>query len=237
MDPLLQRLMALESEIGYQTDSLPDEDSFQFVSGSLPVLLSAPHGAAHWRKDRYKEEDEYTAGLVRMVAEITGAHVIYAHRRSLSDPNADQNAPYKDALREITRHYHPNILLDIHGCRPENGFGIALGTMKGTSCPRHRPALLQTLHEHGFSTTASGLTGLNVDKKYPAMGVDSREPVTRFAWEKLGLPAAQFEVNAHLRVVQRLPGASTPGLFTGAPDGILHLVATLTALVKAVAAV
>jgi hypothetical protein len=75
---------------------------------------------------------------------------------------------------------------------------------------------------------------LNVDKKYPATGGDSREPITRFAWEKLDLPAAQFEVNAHLRVV-RLPGATMPEPFAGDPEGILHMIATLAALVKALA--
>lgn len=237
MHPLLERLIALESETGYQTDPAPGEDSFLCVPGSLPVLLSAPHGAAHWRAVRFKEEDEYTAGLVRLIGEITGAHVICANRRSSTDPNADMDAPYKAALKEIVRQHNPKIVLDIHGCKPENGFGIALGTMKGASCPRHRPVILQILHERGFSESRSGLAGLNVDKKYPALGEDSREPVTRFAWEKLGLPAAQFEVNAHLRVVQRLSGASTPEPFTGDPQGILHMIATLTALVKALAAV
>ncbi len=237
MHSMLKRLVALESETGYQTDPAPGEDSFLFIPGSLPILLSAPHGAAHWRAARFKEEDEYTSGLARLVAKITGAHVICAHRRSSSDPNVDSDAPYKTALKEIVRLHRPRIMLDIHGCKPENGFGIALGTMKGASCPSHRPVILQILYERGFSESHSDLTGLDVDKKYPAMGDHAREPVTRFAWEKLGLPAAQLEVNAHLRVVQRLPGASTSGSFSGDPQGILHMIATLTALVKALAAV
>lgn len=177
--------MALESETGYQTDPSSGKDSFLFLPGSLPVLLSAPHGAAHWRAARFKEEDEYTAGLVRLVGEIIGAHVICIHRRSSADPNADGDAPYKAALKEIVRQHNPRIVLDIHGCNPENGFAIALGRMKGASCPRHRPVILQVLHEQGFSESSTGLAGLNVDKKYPAMGEDSREPVTRFAWENL----------------------------------------------------
>ncbi len=143
--------MALESETGYQTDPAPGEDSFLVIPGNLPVLLSAPHGATHWRTARFKEEDEYTAGLVRLVGEITGAHVICVHRRSSTDPNADMDAPYKAVPKEIVRQHNPRIVLDIHGCKPENGFGIALGTMKGASCPRHRPVILQILHEQGFS--------------------------------------------------------------------------------------
>ncbi len=229
--------MALESETGYQTDPAPGEDSFLVIPGNLPVLLSAPHGAAHWRNERYKEEDEYTSGLARLIGESTGAHVICVHRRSSTDPNMDVDAPYKAALKEIVRLRNLRIVLDIHGCKPENGFGIALGTMKGASCPRHRPVILQILNKQGFLESSAGLAGLNVDKKYPAMGEDSREPVTRFVWEKLGLSAAQFEVNAHLRVVQRLPGATMPEPFAGDPEGILHMIATLAALVKALAVI
>jgi hypothetical protein len=236
MEPILQRLIELERETDYQKDPPAGQPGFKFIDGSLPVMLSAPHGAAHWRAGRFKEEDEYTSALARLLAEQTSAHTLYSYRRLSSDPNADRHSPYKQALRQYTAGHGIKIVLHLHGCKPENGFGLALGTLKGSSCPKYRPLLLETLSTAGFSTEGEGMNGLNVDKKYPAMGDHQRETVTSFVWHKLHIEAVQFEINAHLRIVERLPGASTPEAFEGDSEGILHLVSTLTLLVSRLAA-
>ena len=87
MDALLSRLQMYESQVEYKTPPAAGKPAFRFHPGKLPILLSAPHGAAHMRNGLLKEEDDYTAGLVRLVAEITGAHAIYTWRRSEDDPN------------------------------------------------------------------------------------------------------------------------------------------------------
>lgn len=231
MNPTLTRLIQLESEAAYRAEPDPGCDEFDIVEGRIPVLLSAPHGAAHFRNGRLKEEDEYTGGLVRLIAEKTGAHALYAYRMSNTDPNYYTNVPYKRALQYLTDRHGVHFVLDVHGCSPDRRFGIALGTMHNRSCPRHRPMIIQTFFEHGFTEMNAGLLRLDLDNTFPANGNDHVETITQFAFNKLGVPAAQIELNARLRIVQRLPGATSREPVVGEPEAILRVIDALVVLV------
>lgn len=233
MHSLLARLVELESDIAYRVEPDHGGDAFVFEPGRIPIILSAPHGAAHQRNGILKDEDEYTAGLVRLVAGLTGAHALYAHRKSGMDPNYDQDVPYKQALKAITARHNIKFVMDLHGCSEQKEFGLALGTMKNSSCPHHRPLILKTLAEHGFSESSLGFHQLNLDRAFSASGKNGGETVTRFSAESLGIPAAQLEINAYLRIVKRFLSSNTATPFTGKPDLILNTIHTLAALVKA----
>lgn len=234
MHPTLDRLIQLESEAAYCSEPDPGRDEFAYDEGQIPVLLSAPHGAAHIRKGLLKQEDEYTSGLARLIAEKTGAHALYAFRKSSTDPNYYANTPFKHELKRIIEQHSVRFVLDIHGCSPERKFGIALGTMHNRSCPRHRPIIIQRLAIHGFMEMNSGLMRLDVDKTFPANGNEHIETITKFASKQLEIPAAQIELNAHLRIVWQLPGASSSAAIKGEPDMILRTIDALIALVEAI---
>lgn len=230
MNPLLSRLVELESEVAYRAEPEPGRPEFKAISGHLPVLLSAPHGAAHLREGRIKEEDEFTAGMVRLVAEKTGAHALYTYRKSRTDPNYYANVPYKQVLKEIVDQARVKFVLDIHGCAPERDFGLALGTMCNQSCPRHRPSIVDSLAGHGFSVSSRGLLRLDLDRTFTASGNHKVETVTQFAAQKLKIPAAQLEINARLRIVQLNSHGDTEKE-PGDPDDILRTVNALLDLV------
>lgn len=232
MNPLLTRLIELESEVAYRTTPEPGRLEFSIVEGHIPVLLSAPHGAAHYRNGQLKEEDEYTTGLARLVAEKTGAHAMVALRQSNTDPNYYPGTSYKLALQNFVDQHPVNFLLDIHGCSPKRDFGIALGTMQNRSCPRHRSKIVQNLEAHGFSHSNHGLTRLDIDETFPANGSHRVETVTQFAYKKLNVPAAQIEINAHLRIAKRLPNSTSTVPVVGLPEDILNTIQVLIALVN-----
>jgi len=234
MDDLLKRLVELESDIEYQMPPAAGKPEFGYLPGRIAVLLSAPHGAAHRRKTyEYKDEDEYTAGLVRLLAEITGAYVLYARNRSTSDPNVHEDTPYKQKMREITSLAGIRFVLDMHGASdPKYKFGIALGTIAGKSCPVQRPLILSVLAKHGFSPEASGRDYLDVDKAFKGAGAAGRETITRYASQVLQVPAAQFELFADLRIVQRRSTASKPGPFNGDLQRILRVIETFTEMIN-----
>jgi hypothetical protein len=211
--PLIDRLNELESDILYQQDPSELEPEFVYQPGRIPILLSAPHGAVHTRNGKPKDEDEFTSGFARLVAELTGAHVIYTRRKSIKDPNRDNDSPYKDELAKIVRENPIRFALDIHGAKQDHNFGIALGTMGNRSCPDQYDAIIQTLSANGFQLDATELDHLAVDLEgYKAEGQGT---VTRFVSTQLSVPAAQFELNAHLRTVERrlsISSATTPFL-------------------------
>lgn len=236
LSPRLQRLVELESKIEYRDSPPPGAAEFSYLPGEIPILLSAPHGAAHVRNGRLKPEDEYTAGLCLLVAELTGAHVLYSHNRAPCDPNWDRDAPYKHRLRAILSQDGLRCVVDVHGASPRHEFGLAVGTMRGRSLPGLRAPLLASLRRCGFSESGRGLQRLDVDNRFTGAGGKRQETVTRFVWEELGVPAVQIEINAHLRIVTRLLNTPSATRFQGDPALIEHTIESLTALIQDLAA-
>ncbi len=232
MTGLMERLMELEADVRYQEPPSGNEPEFRYECGRVPVLLSAPHGAVHTRRGQSKEEDEYTAGIARLIAELTTAHALYARRRSDTDPNWYADTCYKERLREIVEESGIRFVLDLHGASVWRRFGIALGTMNGESCPLQREDIIRVLGEHGFRRDGSRLDRLDVDGKFTGKGKKGQETIIRFAWEELCIPAAQFELHSALRIVERRRDATAQHPFRGNPDTIRRAIRALAALIQ-----
>ncbi len=240
---IAQQLDHLESDIRYHAPPDDGQPPYAHVLGTLPVLLSAPHGAAHRREDRYKDEDEYTAALARLLGKHTSAHVLYAWARSESDPNWDRRSPYKETLRSVVADHDIGFIIDIHGMSNRHKFGIAVGTMRGRSCPAQETLILKTLQEQGFQPSmaqeARTFDSLQWDRYVlnhgRFTGGITSHTVTRFAAEELRIASVQFELCSSLRVVRRLSPGKQPPNFAGDPVAIAHTVATFERLVHVLA--
>ncbi len=235
----LERLIALEHEVFYNEPPRAGEQPFAYQPGRLPILLSAPHGAEHLRNGRYKEEDEYTASIARLVAENTGAHVLYSYARSDSDPNWDRHTPYKERLAEIVAGDDIRFVLDIHGMSNRHKFGLALGTIRGRSCPDHEALIVSTLEANQFRAAtiseAKAFERLQWDRfvvNPPRFtGGVSSHTVTRYVAQELRIAGAQLELCSSLRVVKRRAPSKRPQRFAGDPAAIVHTIETLEHLV------
>ncbi|MEN4010800.1 MAG: hypothetical protein AB1453_07015 [Chloroflexota bacterium] len=227
----LAQLAALEAQVEYKTPPLNGQREFRYQVGRIPVLISAPHGAAHTRNGRLKEEDDFTAGLARLCGKMSGAHVLFAWRKSDTDPNYYPDVPYKQALREIVRRCGITFVLDVHGCAAYRDFGIALGTLHGASLPvERRRQILMILRRFGFRPGGGWLSRVDLDVTFSAGNGSRQETITRFVSQRLGVAAAQIELNSHLRVARRLPQASEREPFEGDPrlvERSIHLLAAL----------
>jgi hypothetical protein len=232
IDELLAQLVALEADVRYREPPGDGEPEFSYVPGRIPVLLSASHGAVHTRQGRLKEEDEYTAAMARLVAERTQTHVLYARRRSDTDPNWYRDVPYKRRLRQAVEQAGIRFVLDLHAAAPSRDFGIALGTMVGRSCPDHREAIVEILERRGFRRDGHGLDRLDVDKTFTACGSKGQETITRYVWENLRVSAAQLEFHPCLRVMERRADATSTRPFRGDPRQIGKAIEGLVDLVQ-----
>lgn len=243
MPDLLGRLVELEADVLYREPAGEEEPRIGSLSGTTPVLLSAPHGAIHTRRGEAKEEEEFTAALACLVAELTDAHALYTRRRSPTDPNWYRDVPYKRRLRRIVARDGIAFVLDVHGTAPSRDLGVALGTMHGRSCPEHRGVIIRLLEHHGFRQRRDSddrpdhldtLDTLDVDETFTAEGVNDQQTVTAFAWETLGVPSAQLELHPGLRVVERREDATLPRPFHGDPQRIQRTVQALVDVVEAI---
>lgn len=213
---LLDKLKIYEEDVRYQELASENEPEFTYIQGNIPILISAPHGAAHKRDNEYKEEDEFTAGMVGLLNEVTGANAIYARRQSETDPNIYKDVPYKDEIRRICLENEIGIVIDIHGMSAKRPAGIELGTMKGKSCKKYLPIIKTTLYQNGFlEKNEPGISRLLIDEKFTGAGNEKAQTVIGFVWEKLEIPAIQVEINGHLRIVERKKDATSNNPFIG----------------------
>lgn len=237
---LLQRLKSLEKVVKYREFPPQGARPFVYEVGNLPVLISAPHGAAHMRNGQMKREDGYTTGFARLVAAETGAHVLYATHLNPLDPNWYEQTPYKDCLQQIIQRHHIGFVLDLHGMRNKYKIGLALGTMNGRSCPDHESLITQALRSQGFTpitqkeATAAPILRWNTvvlnHKRFT--GGLTNHTVTRFVAETMRVPAVQVEICSAIRIVEQKPHDLLPTPYYGNPAAIEQGVRGLTAVVR-----
>jgi hypothetical protein len=239
---LIQQLKEFEDDVRYQEFAQLDDEEFSYIRGKIPILLSAPHGAKHWRYDKRKgvdgpkEEDEFTAGMSCLIGKLTDAYVIYARRQSNTDPNWYPKIPYKEKLRQIVRDQKIQFVLDIHGAKSDSNFGIALGTMNDISCKAEQDKIIKVLGNQGFRVnTSDKLSKLAINPPaYTGSGdiLNGQQTIIRFVSHDLLISAAQFELNAHLRIPKRRSDATVTEAFIGDPNRITQTINALVAVVR-----
>ena len=229
MHPILRDIRTIEFEqIQYNSKS---DDYFGVVKGNIPILLSAPHGAKHLRNGTWKGEDEYTAALAIALGELTGASVIFVKNKTEEDSNRLSRTRYKDAIKQMVHEQGIGFLADIHGADIKRNYKVSVGiidekAMERCSCPRCKPLI-----EEAFRSFQDPLFHLD------AFTAASPETVTSFARHVCGIEAAQFEINARYRIVERKPD-STRALhgdephFRAVETDVLELVGCLKDMVK-----
>jgi len=227
--PILRDIRTIEFEqIQYNSKS---DDYFGIVTGNMPILLSAPHGAKHLRNGTWKGEDEYTAALAIKLGELTGASVIFVKNKTEEDSNWLPRTRYKDAIRQIVHERGIGFLADIHGADIRRNYKVSVGIIDAEdrercSCPRCKPII-----EEAFRSFQSPLFHLD------AFTAALPETVTSFARHVCGIEAAQFEINARYRIVERKPDSTRARHgdephFRAEEADVLELVGCLEDMVK-----
>jgi len=199
-----QEKKVLEELISFEFDQIrydvAEPDCYAYLQGRIPILISAPHGAKHYRQNRWKGEDEYTSSLAVVLGRLTGAHVLYTKCKTPEDPNHDGKARYKPLLAKIVRDQGIRFLLDLHGSNPRRPFKVDVGIhaekKEESSCPSYMEIIRSV-----FSDFQSPL----FNRYFPARG---KGTITSFCRKELGIEAAQFEISGRYRIVRRKPDSS-----------------------------
>lgn len=200
MDRILQDLRNIEfARIDYNNES---QNYFELIEGKIPVLLSAPHGAKCFRNAGFKEEDEYTSSMAIKLGELTGAYVSFVKNKTREDSNHSISTKYKDAIKKLIDEKGIKFIADLHGVDTDKKYKVNVGIiderdMKRCSCPAMKPII-----EECFKSFQQPLFNLDV---YTA---SSPGTVTYFGKNICGIEAAQFEINAKYRIVERKPDSS-----------------------------
>lgn len=180
------------TQIDYDREAEP---YYGYIQGTIPILISAPHGAKHYRtkEHRWKDEDAYTSSLALELGRLTGAHVLFLKNRAPEDPNNDPGTKYKEFLKKVVEERHIKFVLDLHGAAGTQPFRIDVGILRpdaAISCPTYKPIIQSVFH--GFQPDI-------FNKRFTANGSGT---ITCFARRTLGIEAAQVEINARYRIVE-----------------------------------
>lgn len=183
---------------GYKTHPDEETDGIHYVRGYVPILVTAPHATAHVRLGKLKRQEFYTGALAVLLHSLTGCHVLYTDRLSEADPNYTDDAPFKRKLSEVAGVGGLDFLLDIHGTGSERPGEVFPGVgIEGEFLRARRSAL----DELRFSAASKGIS-LGSEDVFPAA---RQMTVTRFAANKLGVPAMQIEISRTLRQPESAP--------------------------------
>lgn len=190
---IMERIREIELNRVRYNEEARGREYFEVIPGKIPILISAPHGAKHYRtrKKYWKDEEAYTASLAIALGQATGAHVIYTRNKTWEDPNNDLNTRYKEALRKAVSEYGIKFLIDLHGARRGQPFKIDLGILskktEKSSCPTFK-----NIVERNFADYQEEI----FNQKFTA---NDRCTITSFARNELKIEAVQVEINASLR--------------------------------------
>ena len=208
------------NQIRYDVEGEP---YFGYIKGSIPILISAPHGAKHYRKSegRWLGEDAYTSSLAIVLGRLTGAHVLYLRNKTTEDPNDDPDSRYKQFLKKVAEETPIKFVLDLHGMKGKRPSKVDIGIMSNEpvlcSCPTYREIVEKTFKD--FEPKV-------FNQCFFARGEST---ITSFAKNRLGIEAAQVEINARYRIVE----SKSKG-FKADPDKVLDLVNRLEKLILAI---
>jgi hypothetical protein len=205
------------ARVNYDEEANP---YYGYVKGTIPILVSAPHGAKHFRtkERRWKKEDAYTSSLAVELGKLTGAHVLYLTNKAREDPNNDAGTTYKAFLKKVVEENDIRFVLDLHGADGSRPFKVDVGIMDDDialcSCPTYR-----SLFEKTFADFEPEI--FNKDFSAHSTGT-----ITSYARKTLRIEAAQVEINARYRIVE-----SKRTGFKAGPENVLAMVRRLERLI------
>ncbi|RQN37250.1 N-formylglutamate amidohydrolase [Paraburkholderia tropica] len=164
-----------------------NEQSFNVIRGSLPIIISAPHCGGMIRNGQAKSPEVGTASVALMLNAILGASVIYTTGMGKLDPASVPHCGFKDALTGLVEINPPLLLIDIHALHSLRSIDCDLGSMHGKSL-LESSFFAESLKSHFRSSGLNPIT----ENKYPATGPWT---ITRWGFERR-IPSLQCEINS-----------------------------------------
>jgi hypothetical protein len=128
MDPLEK---IINMELLYKQEAFQTEETFEIMTGEMPVLISAPHSVTHFRKGQPKQGEFMTGVIARLLQERLNCYCITKIHNDLTDPNFDTEHPYKEAIIRLVVEQGIFFHIDLHIMASERSAAIEIGTGNG----------------------------------------------------------------------------------------------------------
>ena len=93
-------------------------EPYVIKSGTLPIIISAPHTYRHFREGRVKEAERGAGVIAMALGDMKGTHWMVKAREDGDDPNYSADSPYKKALAAYMTENGVRYLIDLHELAP-----------------------------------------------------------------------------------------------------------------------
>jgi hypothetical protein len=228
----VDQLIAVEAHVHYGVPPPSGRAPFVAVRRTSSVLFSAPHGAITYRnshREMWHDEDDYTAGMALLLAELCGtAAIATIWRTDGEDPNyhLEASSAYKRALGRLVAECGVRWVIDLHGARdasmPRHQL-VDLGTRRDRQSLS--PDLLARLEGRIEDRLGPGTVSHNV---FPAR-VRNRT-IAAFCQDTLGISSVQVEMKSAVRAPQRRVDATAfakEGPYSAPPERVVGMLQAL----------
>ncbi len=237
--PLLNQLASLDGQFKVQSHAPEGENWFDIVVGRHPVLVSAPHACMHLRDGALKMHEEYKGAIALYLAQACDCHAIVTSHRADEDPNWTLESDYKNAIRSLVERHDIGFVIDLHGMMNRYHMGVAIGTIKGSSCdpsfvePHFSDAGFISANVDALNQSVAAWRNVVVDHPRFTGGVVNHT-VTRFVAQQLNIQSVQIELASEVRVVRSAATADWPREYYGNPEAITASVHALQSLIVSI---
>ena len=165
------------------------ENSYELLSGTGPVMISAPHSVEQTRNGSIKYAEPQTGALAKMLHEELGCPVIYKTGNKGDDANFDEESSYKNALIEYVKNNNILFVLDLHQLAPFRDVIIDIGTGKFNNIDK-----IEYVNIVLKSFSARKLGTIQIDTPFDASFPFT---VSSFVAKTCGISCLQIEMNSN----------------------------------------
>ena len=165
--------------------------SYEILTGTCPVMISAPHSVSQTRNGKRKPAEPYTGALAKMLHNELSCSVIYKTRNLKDDANYDKNSPYKNDLAEYVQQNGIKCVIDLHQLSDSRNVMIDIGTNRMKNL--YNDLKLLNIILEAFSKRNLGI--LQIDEPFAASG---EYTVSAFISSSCRIPCVQLEINSGL---------------------------------------
>lgn len=165
--------------------------SYEILTGTCPVMISAPHSVFQTRNGERKPAEPYTGALAKMLHNELSCPVICKTRNLKDDANYDKNSPYKNDLAKYVQQNGIKCVIDLHQLSHSRNVMIDIGTNRMKNL-NNNWELLNIILE-AFSKRNLGI--LQIDEPFAASG---EYTVSAFISSSCDIPCVQLEINSRL---------------------------------------
>lgn len=169
------------------------KDNSKIISGTVPILFSAPHAVKQIRNGNVKEEDRLTGTIVEYLCKKTNANGIVRTYNCCDDPNYENvgnSLRYKQIILNIIKQNNIKLLIDIHACKDKYGFDFELGTNSGKNIN------YDNMYLNIFKEELTKIGKTVIDKKFTAKRPTT---VSSFINQNSGIQCIQIEISKKFR--------------------------------------